>query len=54
MRVSKAFIDDMKRLGASPMFSVSHHNAIRANVKNTMQFLEGRSLFITRSRLTII
>jgi len=33
MRASKAFIDDMNRLGATTMFSVSHHNAIRDNVK---------------------
>jgi len=33
MRASQAFIDDVRARGGKPMFSVSHHNAIRENVK---------------------
>jgi Phosphomannomutase len=42
MRASKALIDDMNRLGATTMFSVSHHNAIRENVKNSTRFLAAK------------
>ena len=45
MRASKAFIDDMKRLGATPVFSVSHHNAIRANVKKYNAVFGGEVTF---------
>ncbi|MFA6376325.1 MAG: phosphomannomutase/phosphoglucomutase [Candidatus Paceibacterota bacterium] len=45
MRASKAFIDDMKRLGATTMFSVSHHNAIRDNVKKFNAVFGGEITF---------
>lgn len=45
MRVSKAFIDDMRRLGATTQFSVSHHNAIRENVKKTGAVFGGEITF---------
>ena len=45
MRASKAFIDDMKRMGATPVFSVSHHNAIRANVKKLNAVFGGEITF---------
>ncbi|MCU0652817.1 MAG: phosphomannomutase/phosphoglucomutase [Candidatus Pacebacteria bacterium] len=45
MRASKAFIDDMKQMGATPMFSVSHHNAIRANVKKHSAVFGGEITF---------
>jgi len=45
MRASKAFIDDMKRLGAAPRFSVSHHNAIRENVKKFNAVFGGEITF---------
>ena len=45
MRASKAFIDDMKRLGATTMFSVSHHNAIRDNVKKFNAVFVGEITF---------
>ncbi len=45
MRASKAFIDDMRRLGARTQFSVSHHNAIRENVKKTDAVFGGEITF---------
>jgi phosphomannomutase/phosphoglucomutase len=45
MRASKAFIDDMKRLGATTKFSVSHHNAIRENVKKYNAVFGGEITF---------
>lgn len=45
VRVSKAFIDDMKQLGATTVFSVSHHNAIRANVKKYNAVFGGEITF---------
>jgi len=45
MRASKAFIDDMKRMGAGPIFSVSHHNAIRENVKKYNAVFGGEITF---------
>ncbi len=45
MRASKAFIDDMKRLGATTIFSVSHHNAIRENVKKHNAVFGGEITF---------
>lgn len=45
MRVSKAFIDDMKKLGATTHFSVSHHNAIRDNVKKLGAVFGGEVTF---------
>lgn len=45
MRASKAFLDDMKRLGATTQFSVSHHNAIRENVKKFNAVFGGEITF---------
>jgi phosphomannomutase/phosphoglucomutase len=45
MRASKAFIDDMHRLGATTQFSVSHHNAIRDNVKKSGAVFGGEITF---------
>jgi phosphomannomutase/phosphoglucomutase len=45
MRVSKAFLDDMKRLGATTQFSVSHHNAIREKVKQSGAVFGGEITF---------
>jgi len=45
MRASKALIDDMNRLGATTMFSVSHHNAIRENVKKFNAVFGGEITF---------
>lgn len=45
MRVSKAFIDDMRKRGATTHFSVSHHNAIRDNVKKLNAVFGGEVTF---------
>jgi phosphomannomutase/phosphoglucomutase len=45
MRVSKAFTDDMEKLGATTHFSVSHHNAIRDNVKKLNAVFGGEVTF---------
>jgi len=45
MRASKAFIDDVRARGGEPMFSVSHHNAIRDNVKKNRAVFGGEITF---------
>lgn len=45
MRASKAFIDDVRTRGGEPMFSVSHHNAIRDNVKKHNAVFGGEITF---------
>lgn len=45
MRASKAFIDDMKRLGSPTYFSVSHHNAVREKIKQTGAVFGGEITF---------
>jgi len=45
MRASKAFIDEMHRMGATTYFSVSHHNAIRAKTKEVGAVFGGEVTF---------
>ena len=45
MRVSKAFIDDLQKRGATTHFSVSHHNAIRDNIKKMNAVFGGEVTF---------
>ncbi len=45
MRASKAFIDDVRRLGGRPVFSVSHHNAVREKIKQTGAVFGGEITF---------
>ncbi len=45
MRASKAFIDDVRHRGGETIFSVSHHNAIRENVKKSNAVFGGEITF---------
>lgn len=45
MRASKAFIDDVRARGGQPLFSVSHHNAIREKVKKHNAVFGGEITF---------
>jgi len=45
MRVSKAFIDEMRKMGATTYFSISHHNAIRAKIKEVGAVFGGEVTF---------
>lgn len=45
MRVSKAFLDDMKKLGAPTYFSVSHHNAVINKIIETGAVFGGEITF---------
>jgi len=48
MRVSKAFIDEMRKMGATTYFSISHHNAIRAKNQRSGGGVRRRSNFSLR------
>jgi phosphomannomutase/phosphoglucomutase len=45
MRASKAFIDEIRRMGATTHFSISHHNAVRAKIKEVGAVFGGEVTF---------
>jgi len=45
MRASKAFLDEMHKMGATTYFSISHHNAVRAKIKEVGAVFGGEVTF---------